>query len=53
MERIRVKLIVCIDLDPVPGMMHTAESAEQVISGLLERTIPHYHPEVSIEGEVL
>lgn len=52
MERTRVKLAVYVDLDPVPGTMHTAESAEQVIGGMLNRSIPHYNPSVLFEEEV-
>lgn len=48
MERIRIKLEVEVDLDPLPGTFHTAESAREVVFSYLTYVIPHYHPEVKI-----
>lgn len=50
MERTRVKLAVYVDLDPVPGTFHSADSARNSISSILLQTIPHYEPMVSIES---
>lgn len=51
MERERVQLIVLIDLDPVPGAMHTEESARQVIESTLLTRLGHYHPNVLIDDQ--
>ena len=48
MARERVALIVYVDLDPVPGVMHTADSAQQVISAYLINNINHYNPQVLV-----
>lgn len=37
-----------VDLDPVPGVMHSQESAQHVIANLLVERIPHYKPTVSL-----
>jgi DNA-binding XRE family transcriptional regulator len=50
MERKRIKLSVYVDLDPIMGSFHTAESAQHTIRNLLNRSIPHYNPLVSIES---
>jgi hypothetical protein len=50
MERKRVKLAVYVDLDPVPGTFHSAESAQNTVRRLLKQSIPHYNPLVSIES---
>lgn len=47
-DRKRVALIVHVDLDPVPGTMHTHESAQEVVKNLLINSIPHYWPEVHL-----
>lgn len=46
MDRHRITLTIQVDLDPVPGTMHTRASAEQIIQGILNNTIPHYNPTV-------
>jgi len=48
MERTRSKFAVYIDLDPVPGTMHTAESAAAVIQNVLNTAVGHYNPHVQI-----
>lgn len=50
MERTRVKLAVYVDLDPVPGLFHTADSARNAIGNMLQDAVPHYNPMVSIES---
>lgn len=50
MERTRIKLAVYIDLDPVPGAFHSAESAKSIIHKMLVLQIGHYNPMVSIES---
>jgi len=39
-------MIIAVDLDPIPGEMHTAESARQVVQSILDRSIKHYNPKV-------
>lgn len=48
MERTRIKLAVYIDLDPVPGAMHTAENAASVIQSMLNTAVGHYNPAVQL-----
>lgn len=49
MSRTRIKLAVYVDLDPMPGTFHSAESARNAVNGLLHQNVPHYKPLVSIE----
>lgn len=51
MERTRIKLAVYIDLDPVPGTMHTAENARGVIQNMLNAGVGHYNPHVQIVSD--
>lgn len=51
MKRNRVKLIVEVDLDPIPGAMHTPMSAMEFVFAILNQRIPHYDPEVSLTAE--
>ncbi len=50
MKRTRIKLAVYVDLDPMPGTFHSAESAQNAVRGLLLHSIEHYDPMVSIES---
>jgi hypothetical protein len=47
-KRERVMLNVMINLDPVPGTMHTAESAQESIQAILLSSVGHYDPVVVI-----
>lgn len=47
--RTRIKLAVYVDLDPIPGTFHTAESAQHCVRNILNDRIEHYNPTVSIE----
>ena len=47
MARERIMLEVCVDLDPVPGVFHTKESAAYAVKNILTNSIPHYNPTVS------
>lgn len=49
MERKRVVLEVDVELDPVPGAFHTAESAQENVQAMLNSMIPHYHPIVTVK----
>lgn len=44
----RKAFVVYVDLDDIPGVMHTQESAQNALNGILQRTIPHYNPVVSL-----
>lgn len=44
MERERIKIEILIDLDPVPGIFHTEESARQTVNALLLERVGHYNP---------
>ena len=49
----RAAFVVYVDLDSIPGTMHTKESAQNVVRGILMDRIPHYHPIVSLAPEEL
>lgn len=51
MERKRIRLIVEVDLDPVPGIMSTPVSAQSVIHSILSERISHYNPTISLTAE--
>lgn len=42
----RIKLVVYVDLDPIPGAFHTKESAREIVEGTLKQRIEHYNPQV-------
>lgn len=44
----RKAFLVYVDLDPVPGEMHTQESAQNVLRSILNHMIPAYNPIVSL-----
>jgi hypothetical protein len=46
MAQKRVMLTVKVSLDPVPGVMHTQESACDYVQSILENQMPHYNPTV-------
>jgi hypothetical protein len=50
MNRTRIKIAVFVDLDPVPGTFHSAESARKVIDYSLQSIIGHYNPATVIES---
>lgn len=49
MDRNRVTLIVEVDLDPVPGLFHTAKSAQETVQSMLDASMPHYNPTVTLK----
>lgn len=49
----RVALVVYVDLDPIPGPFHTAESAVNNLRGILEDVINHYNPTVDYAPDAL
>lgn len=44
----RKAYIVYVDLDPLPGIMHSQESAQNVIRNVLYQRMPKYNPIVSL-----
>lgn len=50
MNRTRIMLATYVDLDPIPGTFHTADSARNSVSGILKHSIGHYSPVVGIIG---
>lgn len=46
MSRRRTVMIIAIDLDDIPGDMHTAESARFIVRQTLMNSMPHYNPNV-------
>ena len=53
MERQRKAYVVYVDLDPMPGAMHTQESGQNIISSVLSDRIGHYNPIVSLAPSYL
>jgi hypothetical protein len=51
MDRSKVKLIVEVELDEISGEFSNAESARDVVQYLLEHSIPHYKPKVTIQQD--
>lgn len=45
-DRRRTVMLVIVDLDPIPGDMHTAESAREIVQAKLNDAMPHYNPKV-------
>jgi hypothetical protein len=39
-----------VDLDPIPGVFHTAASAHEQVLRILQERISHYNPEVTFGG---
>lgn len=51
MNRTRIKLGVYVDLDPLPGTFHSADSARHGVASVLHGSgISAYNPTVSIES---
>jgi hypothetical protein len=48
MDRTKVKLTIEVELDPIPGVFSTPESAEETLQDILENCIPHYNPTVTL-----
>jgi hypothetical protein len=48
-DRKRIMLEVYVDLDPIPGAMHTEASARAIIQTLLDSGMSHYNPRVTIK----
>lgn len=48
MNRKRVALVVYVDLDPIPGALHTPESAQSYVSSTLKEFFGPYDPGVII-----
>jgi hypothetical protein len=44
----KARLLVVVDLDQMPGTMHTAQSAQEVIQNVLYQRMSHYKPAVSL-----
>jgi len=49
MNRPKSRLVVEIDLDPVPGWGNSPEDHRALVQRLLNDAVPHYHPTVVIE----
>lgn len=43
-------LTVTINLDAIPGAMHTPKSAEKIIDDILKQALPNYFPEANLVG---
>jgi len=44
----RVSLMVVVDSDPVPGTFHTEDDVKDQVQRILDETIAHYHPNVTL-----
>lgn len=47
-ERSRSRLVVEIDLDPVPGWGNSPEDHRALVQRLLNDAVPHYNPTVEV-----
>jgi len=47
--KVRVRLVVEVNLDPVPGWGNVAEDYRALTQRLLDDSIPYYKPTVTIE----
>lgn len=47
----RIRLVVEVNLDPVPGWGNGPEDYRALTQRLLDNAIPHYKPTVTIEGK--
>lgn len=50
-HRLRSRLIVEIDLDPVPGWGTRPSDHQSLVQRLLDNAVGHYHPTVTIAEE--
>jgi hypothetical protein len=48
MKRERIKILVEVDTDPIPGWGHDPNDYVKHIEQALNRTIPHYNPVVTL-----
>ena len=46
MKRKRIKLEVFVNLDLIPGAMHTKDSARDIVDTMLKQSLGHYSPAV-------
>ena len=46
----RIRLVVEVDLDPVPGWGNVPEDYRALTQRLLDQSIGHYNPTVTIEA---
>jgi hypothetical protein len=51
--RKRICFVLFVDLDPIPGSMHSQESAQNIVRFSLTNLIPHYKPMVSLAPDHL
>lgn len=49
----RIALLVEVDLDEVPGIFHTEDSAIDNTRGILNHMISHYNPSVTLAPDEL
>ena len=47
-HRQRSRLVVEIDIDPVPGWGDNAEDHRRLVESLLSEAVPHYNPTVEV-----
>ena len=52
LERRKAVILVEVELDPVPGAMHTGEDAAKHVEHCLE-SIKHYNPKTKLKWEAL
>lgn len=48
-ERKRIKMVLEINLDPVPGVFHTKEDARDIVDRILKNQLGHYDPSVNFQ----
>ena len=51
MKRKVAVLVITVELDSVPGIFNSPESAAETVKQILENSIGHYSPVVSLVSE--
>ena len=52
-ERRKAVILVEVELDPVPGAMHTGEDAAKHVEHCLDSMMKHYNPKTKLKWEAL
>ena len=53
LERRKAVILVEVELDQVPGAMHTAEDAAKHVEYCLDSMMKHYNPKTKLKWEAL
>lgn len=48
LKRERIKLVVFVDLDPIPGAFYDKQNARKHVEAILRNCINHYNPKAFV-----